>query len=211
MKKIMFNDRFALTQAVLDGAKTQTRRLIRGTLFWERSPEGMWTDDEIKSWRKEVDQRIIEYSQTDKWKEMLKFAMEHSPYKVGEIVAVAISYRTIYERLKGKWEYAEEYREKHERLAGWKNKMFVNTEMPFAKIRITNVHVERLQDISNEDCLKEGIFKVWDTNVYGIVGKHLTSWINPKDVYAYLIDKISGKGTWESNPFVWVYDFELVK
>ena len=29
--------------------------------------------------------------------------------------------------------------------------------------------------------------------------------------YAALIDKISGKGTWENNPWVFVYDFELVK
>lgn len=210
----MFNDNFQLTQAVLDGNKTQTRRLIRGTLFWERSPEGMWTDDEIKSWRKEVDQRAIEYSHTDKWKEMLKFAMEHSPYKVGEIVAVAISYRTIYERLKGKWEYAEEYREKHECLAGWKNKMFVNTEMPFAKIRITNVRVENLTSISDEDCMKEGIFK--DTNSclyeYEDTRKGLfCSFPTPREAYASLIDKICGKGTWDSKPAVWIYDFELVK
>ena len=89
--------------------------------------------------------------------------------------------------------------------------MFVKAAFMPYHIRITNVRIERLQDISNEDCLKEGIFKVWGTNVYGIVGKNLTSWINPKDVYAYLINKISGKGTWESNPFVWVYDFELLK
>lgn len=32
-----------------------------------------------------------------------------------------------------------------------------------------------------------------------------------REAYAALIDKISGKGAWESNPFVFVYDFELVK
>jgi hypothetical protein len=30
-----------------------------------------------------------------------------------------------------------------------------------------------------------------------------------KKAYAFLIDKINGKGTWESNPYVWVYDFQL--
>ena len=33
----------------------------------------------------------------------------------------------------------------------------------------------------------------------------------PHEAYAALIDKISGKGTWERNPYVFVYDFELVK
>lgn len=32
----------------------------------------------------------------------------------------------------------------------------------------------------------------------------------PREVYANLIDRISGKGTWESNPYVFVYDFELI-
>ena len=33
----------------------------------------------------------------------------------------------------------------------------------------------------------------------------------PREAYAALIDKISGKGTWASNPYVFVYEFELVK
>lgn len=33
---------------------------------------------------------------------------------------------------------------------------------------------------------------------------------NPCEAFAVLIDKVSGKGTWESNPYVFVYDFELV-
>lgn len=33
----------------------------------------------------------------------------------------------------------------------------------------------------------------------------------PQGAYSYLIDMISGKGTWDSNPYVFVYDFELVK
>ena len=33
----------------------------------------------------------------------------------------------------------------------------------------------------------------------------------PSKAYAELIDKVSGKGTWESNPYVFVYDFELIK
>ena len=32
---------------------------------------------------------------------------------------------------------------------------------------------------------------------------------SPKEAYAALINVLSGKGTWESNPYVFVYDFEL--
>lgn len=34
---------------------------------------------------------------------------------------------------------------------------------------------------------------------------------DPCEAYSVLIDRISGKGTWDSNPYVFVYDFELVK
>lgn len=37
-------------------------------------------------------------------------------------------------------------------------------------------------------------------------------WIDtPREAFAALIDKVSGKGTWESNPYVWAYEFELMK
>lgn len=179
MKKIMFNDKFYLTQAVLNGNKTQTRRLLKDNVSF------------------------------DNWEETLK----HAPYQVGEIIAIAQPYKDIVDESAELNDIILDNRAKPEIefQAGWNNKMFVKAAFMPYHIRITNVRIERLQDISNEDCLKEGIFKVWGTNVYGIVGKNLTSWINPKDVYAYLINKISGKGTWESNPFVWVYDFELLK
>lgn len=32
----------------------------------------------------------------------------------------------------------------------------------------------------------------------------------PREAFASLIDRVSGKGTWDRNPFVFVYDFELV-
>ena len=34
---------------------------------------------------------------------------------------------------------------------------------------------------------------------------------NPRDAFAALIDEIRGKGTWDNNPYVFVYEFELVK
>lgn len=37
-------------------------------------------------------------------------------------------------------------------------------------------------------------------------------WFNtPREAFASLIDKVSGRGTWASNPWVVAYEFELVK
>ena len=206
MKKIMFSDAFCLTKAVLGGTKTMTRRILHGTLFWERCPEGMWTDDEIKAWKKEVDQRLIDYSMTDEWPQMKIFAMKHCRYKVGEVVAIAQSYNDI-----GKSLYDDFCNE----IAGNTNKMFVKADLMKHHIRITDVKVERLHDISENECLKEGIklsnngrFYFHQMVAYKLsINKYFDT---PREAFTYLIDKISGKGTWESNPWVVAYSFELV-
>lgn len=82
-------------------------------------------------------------------------------------------------------------------------------------IRITNVRVERLQDISDEDCIAEGIsFYKYNGKIHytfdNKVKKTFFKFDTPREAYSALIDKISGKGTWESNPWVFVYEFELV-
>ena len=103
--------------------------------------------------------------------------------------------------------------------AGWNNKMFVRADLMIHEIHITNVRVERLQDISDEDCLKEGISKSSAPGQYYVNGLQrpmhndgvLRSFTSPRDAFAALIDKISGKGTWNRNPWVFVYEFELVR
>lgn len=95
--------------------------------------------------------------------------------------------------------------------------MFVKAWLLPNRIRITDIKVERMQEISNEDCLKEGViegkFKGFPNDMfypYKNCKDTEVSW-TAKYAFASLIDKISGKGTWESNPWVFVYEFELVK
>lgn len=202
MKKIMFNDKYLLTQAVLRGEKTQTRRIVK-----DGTPLGNFEE-----------------------------TMKHAPYKVGEIVAVAQCYKRIYAEMiidftkhnyhLSREETAERFRKHYENTAGWDNKMFVKGELMPHKIKITNVRIERLQDISDEDCLREGLkFRYMNMgsgsaatredyyyeyiNVHNDVCGYGTMY--PKETFSILMDRIAGYGTWESNPYVWVYDFELVK
>ena len=102
--------------------------------------------------------------------------------------------------------------------AGWNNKMFVKSYACKHHIKITNVKVERLQDISDEDCLKEGVYRLDSANgsggiAYSFAGasdkKHIGLYDTPREAFADLINKVSGKGTWERNSFVWVYEFKL--
>lgn len=181
----MFNDKFLLTQAVLRGEKTQTRRIAK-----DGTPLGNFEE-----------------------------TLKHSPYKVGEVVAVAQCYKRIYAEMIidfAKHNYhlpredaAEMFRKQYENTAGWDNKMYVKAELMPHHIRILDVRLERLQSISEEDALKEGIYELaFD---YYLPYRCENPFNMPRKAFAVLIDKVSGKGTWDSNPYVWVYDFELVK
>lgn len=193
MKKIMFSDKFGLTQAVLDGRKTMTRRIsedqIRNSIFCKSGYESIH-GYEIKP-----------------------------KYKVGEVVAIAQSYMDVdrFHR-KGKnaayLEYLDSILPELKLYPGWGNKMFVKADLMPHHIEITGIKVERLQDISDEDCLKEGIIHVstfLGQKIYHtphVNGSYLSTNV-AQEAFAYLIDKVSGKGTWESNPFVFAYEFVL--
>ncbi|UWH94717.1 MAG: ASCH domain protein [Bacteriophage sp.] len=100
---------------------------------------------------------------------------------------------------------------------GWTNKMFVKADLMPRHIEFTDRKVERLQDISDEDCLKEGIYEDSGDDefppsiFYEFEGNKDNGFDTPREAFAALIDKVSGKGTWESNPYVWAYEFELMK
>ena len=203
MQKIMFNDKYGLTDLVLSGQKTQTRRIIKS------QDERL---DYLRGWN--LGWGFAEFGRIGK--EPLLRILPH--YYIGEKVVVAMSYKSIYERVVKTWEYAEDYKREHENLAGWKNKMFTNTKMPFATIKITNIRVERLQDISDEDCMREGtiehtaeIIPNYPPYTQYCCGISEVYCDTPRQAFAALIDKINGKGTWDSNPYVWVYDFDLCK
>ena len=94
--------------------------------------------------------------------------------------------------------------------------MFTKPELLPHQIRITNVRVERLKDISEDDCKKEGIgsWTCQGKRHFGFFDYAKDKFIRhktPREAYAALIDRIAGRGTFESNPWVFVYDFELVK
>lgn len=225
MKKIMFNDKYGLTKDVIEGRKTQTRRIINPQPMYDENVGICWKGYAYGinfSGKEGAYNNFISGTEYDK---------SCKRYRVGEIVAVAQSYEVVSDILsrtpsKERAEYyykimktcypKEEIPRDKEDIAGWTNKMFVKAELMPHQIRITNVRIERLQDISDDDCLSEGIeFDCKAQSFYCGFNNSTNSkiWLGhtPRKAYAELIDKVSGKGTWESNPYVFVYDFELIK
>ena len=212
MKKIMFNDKYSLTQAVLDGRKTMTRRVCKydrpnetyDIVFPVFEPNDYDKDGNIVS--------PLNYAFGWK-KDKGDFTGWNIPkYKVGEVVAIAQNYSDCGNM--PDYELDEDGYPIMPKRSGFFNKMFVRADLMPHHIRITDIKVERLQDISDEDCLKEGIFK-WDAGqkdipFYSFHNADIPDYNDPRDAFAELIDKVSGKGTWESNPYVFVYEFELI-
>lgn len=199
----MFNDKCRLTQAVLNGRKTITRRIV---------PEQILK--KVEEYQDEYYNAALEtISEKDAILSMATYEYRNRYPQISEVVAIAQSYNDIIQEAFDKGHKSFSFNAKDIIGAGCNNKMFVKADLMPHHIRITNIRVERLQDISNEDCLREGISQAFN-NVYSFIieGKkrHVMLYETPKDAFSILIDKVSGKGTWERNPYVFVYEFELI-
>ena len=216
MKKIMFNDKYGLTQAVLDGRKSMTRRIVNyPSKFRGINVAGYYVC-------KRPSRELTEVCMYDEDERMIDEGQLLPKYKDGEVIAIAQNYEYIFKEDSRRMKEGKHLMNLPVKnvcdAPGWGNKMFVQAELMPHHIKITNINCERLQDISDEDCLKEGLIKYTkDGKVfkYDLTDKfEMFSWSNmkrtPREAFAALINKISGKGTWESNPFVWVYEFELI-
>lgn len=227
MKKINFNDDFSQTQAVLDGLKTTERKIIpfHGECIARHfNPRlfknGIDPKAYLRDWRGNC--RLVEH---DTERVLLPY------YKLGEIVAVAQSYSDIMHyyhslgnvntRVVGDdeslfWNAMREIEStgNDSAMRGDDNKLFTKANLMPHQVEITGIRAEHLQDITDEECLKEGI-EFAKGGYYTNYNKDNNSrtWLGntPKEAYATLIEEIHGKGTWEWNPLVWVYDFVLVK
>ena len=196
----MFNDRYGLTQAVISGRKTVTRRII--------DPQGKY--EELRWWQPciEFEECMYGYTENEGWEVI------EPRYNVGEIVAVAQRYDSFLHPNNGVIEH--DYQTTALASKGWDNKMFVKADLMPHQIQIRDIRIERLQDIS-DDYFKEGITFLVSADdgriQWGYADEHLRYYMfdSPREAFASLIDKVSGKGTWDRNPFVWRIEFELVK
>ena len=197
---MMFNDRYGLTQAVISGRKTVTRRII--------DPQGKY--EELRWWQPciEFEECMYGYTENEGWEVI------EPRYNVGEIVAVAQRYDSFLHPNNGVIEH--DYQTTALASKGWDNKMFVKADLMPHQIQIRDIRIERLQDIS-DDYFKEGITFLVPADdgriQWGYADEHLRYYMfdSPREAFASLINKVSGRGTWDRNPFVWRIEFELVK
>lgn len=216
MKKIMFNEPFGLQQATFADTKTMTRRIVPQVIL-----------DYVPKYQQEYyEQTLSTISFEDAIMNMVgaEKMFQRYVYNVGEVVAIAQRYSQIISAITPR--FAPHAKDWMRSEKGWDNKMFVKAELMPRHIKITDRKLERLQDISDEDCLREGIYKhnalpdALGEDRYKFIAyaydatqdKHRKrKWFQtPREAFAALIDKLSGKGTWESNPLVFAYTYKRI-
>ena len=192
-RPILFSTEMVL--AILDGTKTQTRRVVR---YQTKEGEHGWFPTGTG----------FEYKVGGS-------ARPVNPYgNIGDILWV----RETWCKSKREW-YWYKATERSElkdiiKEAGfkWKPSIHMPKEACRLRLKITGVRVERIQDISQEDAMAEGVY----TSPHRCPG-----WKNPlysfRDcficTYRLLWNKINGlRGfSWDKNPWVWVIEFEIIK
>ena len=174
-------------RAILDGRKTQTRRVIKPQPKFIGAPNVPFKTDDANP------KGII-----------------NCPYgKVGDRLWVreTVFFETFHqqsdEELKrygfnpniGVWVYRADNHDYPTITANWTSPMFMPREASRITLQITDIRVERVQDITEEDAIAEGVES-----------------FNTVASYSYLWDSLNAKRgyPWENNPWVWVISFKQI-
>lgn len=186
-----------MVRAILEGRKTQTRRVVKMRGYEIDEKEG-------RAWPYRMN-----------WAHGDPDGSEWMPCPYGkpgdrlwvrETWAKTLDQRFLYRADTSGWEKAD-----LTATGNWKPSIHMPRAASRITLEITDVRVERLQDITWEDAIAEGIY---DAAANGYWWDYLTNTFcaaSPIESYKTLWNSINGEGAWAQNPFVWVIQFKLIK
>lgn len=196
MKPIIFST--PMVQAILDGKKTQTRRVIKPQPIWDN---GFWKwagaawSDNIK--------RVTPVPYHSMY--------NNAPYRPGDVLWVRetwCEYGNIHNPHMGYWYKASGIEQPYMdsvkfKMCKWRPSIHMPREAARIFLRVKTVRVERLQDITEDEAIKEGAKAYGPNNCSGT---------SARIAFAELWDNLNEKRGygWESNPWVWVIEFEMI-
>jgi hypothetical protein len=217
-----------MVRALLDGRKTQTRRVIKGV------PSGDHYGRDIMDWGLSgIHQETYDPSNpiegTDRWHlDVQTDVDDHSrrvircPYgargdrlwvretwRVHEVFSDVV--RIVYGASQNRsWteaheDYPAHLRGKLQPSVGFKPSIHMPRWASRLTLEITDVRVERLQEISVADCYAEGCYRPEGP----ILGSEVTRRDNARGEYRRLWESINGAGSWAANPWVWAITFKV--
>lgn len=194
-KPILFSS--PMVMAILEGRKTQTRRVVKGTaLDWLQpnmfSPVYVaHPENRLSPYGYAGDQLWVR--ETFRCEEVGEYGVDGVRYKADD------TFREIENSQEASDKWIEAYREDGK----WRPSIFMPRWASRIQLEIVNVRVERVKSISEEDAKAEGVGAWHDTprgTMYSPEFKLLWNKIN----------HVRGFG-WSLNPWVWVVEFKVVK
>lgn len=208
-----------MVRAILEGRKTQTRRLVkaqpaRSMFHLIQLPSGEWRDEEVSLGKSYLPGQILYVKET--WKPDPSWGHTQRTKPTEIEVGTNILYKSTLP-------------EDHPKTAWmhWRPAIFMCPWMSRIWLEVTAVRVERLQDISEEDAIAEGLStltkddgKTWKWGIPdrdGLPGNDDDGWHwhewnqDPRKAYQRLWESINGPGSWDANPFVFVYEFKRIE
>lgn len=199
MKPIFFTENI---DTIIAGKKTQTRRVIK--------PQPMF------ALKKKLNGNWYQWSDSPKADDIRdsEWGLRHDPrYHPGDILWVRETWckyvpehviDNVYAYKADATPDSEEARQQYVKAGypyKWRSPRYMPREAARLFLRVTDVRIERLHDISAADALAEGMAGKY------IIGSSLCPEI---EKYRELWDHLNAKRGygWDINPWVWVYEFE---
>lgn len=195
-----------MVRAILDGRKTQTRRVIKYTFHpVTREPAGAVHPAKISgwvAWYPSDAEGLAEFT-----RQQYNYGFECPYGTIGDRLWVRETWFQWFEETIYRATETEEnitWLEKHKTPSKqWRPSIFMPRWASRITLEITGVRVERVQDIHPVDCVNEGasmpdIYLSLDTHIHRF--QELWNSINAKRGYG-----------WDTNPWVWVIEFKRIK
>lgn len=207
-----------MVRAILDGTKTQTRRVVKpvgnddgfvildyGDGGWPyRSDDGDSTTHTVKRGGK------LYHDETP---HTCPYGQPGDRLWVRETFHTVDGHSAFYRA-----DYAHDPKGDKEHGIVWTPSIHMPRWASRITLEVTSVRVERLNDITPIDACAEGLSqrtaKMHHRRIeqFGLPGWRDVHWrFSPVDAYRMLWEQINGAGSWEANPWVWVIEFEVVK
>ncbi|MCA3109876.1 MAG: hypothetical protein ING91_19265 [Rhodocyclaceae bacterium] len=170
-----------MVRAILDGTKTQTRRvwkMPRGCEWYAEmgGEQAGWFVDPDCPWWLHVNECRCPYG------------------RPGDRLWVREAWLTVDgESAFYRADYAPDAKGERDHGVSWRPAMFMPRWASRIELEVTDVRVELLQDINAEDAWREGVAYSPD--------------VDPVQGYRELWEQLHGPGAWDANPWVWVVEF----
>lgn len=196
IKPILFNTE--MVRAILDGRKTCTRRIVRPPYF---------VDGDENDKRSLITLRTATKN-SSLYRQIGQMPYPDAPYRMCDILYVRETWYKGLERYIYRADYSDTekfYRDGKEIEMKWHPSLHMPKEAARIWLRVTDVRVERLQEITGQDVLKEGLnshvhpqASYFDGNQREMFEKLWNSTIKKSDLDRY---------GWDASPYVWVIEF----